>query len=392
MNKFSLPYLGYRPGASGLNLCLICYLNNERIRIPLKIKIPKGEYRDRKYIGQDQEIKAKIKSSIARLTQILIEIRDQRRVAKAEVKRRFSPNNMGEFISFMSIEMKERFAMGVISAATFKAEKVTLSKWMKFAPNLSFSEMTAKKVKAFDEWHLQQLMSKKKPVNQGRGTRFNANKHTKVYTRLAVKKGKLKKCPYKDFSFPKPSGRIVFLEREEIQLLEQHYWDPNCHNTRLLSAFLFSCYTGMSFGDVANLKQEQIEQDRIIYYRRKTANSKRSLKPIYIPLIEPARRLIDHQKFESQYIFDLTSNQVMNRCLKRIMAIVGIKKVVTFHVARHTFATLFLRSGGAIDVLQRLLDHSSIEMTMNYVHLSQGLATGQMESLSGFLELFPRNS
>lgn len=64
-------------------------------------------------------------------------------------------------------------------------------------------------------------------------------------------------------------------------------------------------------------------------------------------------------------------DQKINAHLKEIAKICGIKKVVTFHVARHSFATNFLRLGGTIEKLQELLGHSSITETRIYVHIVQ---------------------
>ena len=63
------------------------------------------------------------------------------------------------------------------------------------------------------------------------------------------------------------------------------------------------------------------------------------------------------------------TDQFMNRELKKISRSLGIRKVVSFHASRHTFATCFLRAGGKVEMLQKLLGHSTINQTMEYVHI-----------------------
>ena len=63
------------------------------------------------------------------------------------------------------------------------------------------------------------------------------------------------------------------------------------------------------------------------------------------------------------------ADQHMNDEIKKIMKVCSINKKVTFHVARHTFATCFLRAGGSVVKLQKLLGHASITQTMIYVHI-----------------------
>src|SRR5690606_23637544 len=85
-----------------------------------------------------------------------------------------------------------------------------------------------------------------------------------------------------------------------------------------------------------------------------------------ISLNQKAKDIINHEPFLFERKFE---DQFINRELKKIATYLGIKKRITFHVARHTFATAFLRAGGKVENLQKLLGHSSLSQTMIYVHL-----------------------
>lgn len=73
--------------------------------------------------------------------------------------------------------------------------------------------------------------------------------------------------------------------------------------------------------------------------------------------------------------------------MKNIAKVVGITKLLTYHVSRHTFATLFLSRGGRVEVLQKILGHSKIEDTMIYVHIIDEISNTQIEQMDGILGL-----
>jgi site-specific recombinase XerD len=88
-----------------------------------------------------------------------------------------------------------------------------------------------------------------------------------------------------------------------------------------------------------------------------------------------ARKIIEFEPllFEKKF-----ADQHINDELKKIMKILKIQKNVTFHVARHTFATSFLRAGGNVEKLQLLLGHSDIKQTMIYAHIVQSDANSEI--------------
>lgn len=90
------------------------------------------------------------------------------------------------------------------------------------------------------------------------------------------------------------------------------------------------------------------------------------------------KKIIEH---DQALFIKKFADQHINDELKKIMKIVGITKVVTFHVARHSFATNFLLAGGKAEKLQRLLGHSSLTQTMVYVHIVEQDANSEIHLL-----------
>jgi site-specific recombinase XerD len=135
--------------------------------------------------------------------------------------------------------------------------------------------------------------------------------------------------------------------------------------------FLFCCFTGLAYVDVKKLRTSQITkgldgEQWIIINRQKTEG--RSA----IPLLPTAIKLI--QKYSNHPLcvnkcmpLPVPSNQKMNGYLKEIAALCGINKMLTSHIARHTFATTVTLSNGVpIETVSKMLGHSSIRQTQHY--------------------------
>ena len=107
---------------------------------------------------------------------------------------------------------------------------------------------------------------------------------------------------------------------------------------------------------------------------------------VKIPLCAQAQRLILDEGNTVGRLFHPCTEQRMNANIKDIAAIAGIKKPLTNHSARHTFATLFIKKTSDVATLQRLLGHSRIEETMVYVHISEENLFGQMKRFEESLQ------
>jgi site-specific recombinase XerD len=105
--------------------------------------------------------------------------------------------------------------------------------------------------------------------------------------------------------------------------------------------------------------------------------TKRYQKTIRFGLSKVALRLLD-DFFKLRLTKSIKAEQTINDDLKLIAAYAGIRKSLTTHVARHTFATTFLTLGGDVVVLKEILGHSRIETTMRYVHVVDKRKTQQM--------------
>jgi site-specific recombinase XerD len=144
----------------------------------------------------------------------------------------------------------------------------------------------------------------------------------------------------------------------------------------MLSIFLFSCFTGLRFSDVTKLKAENIIENFVVFTAEKTGKFQR------VPINKTAQKFIN----PGPIFNEIYTNEYFNRELKNIAKICGIRKVLSFHVSRHTFATNFLVCGGRVEHLQKLLGHYKIEETMIYVHIVENLTNLQVFDMDKILK------
>jgi integrase len=119
--------------------------------------------------------------------------------------------------------------------------------------------------------------------------------------------------------------------------------------------------------------------------------------PVNVPFLKPAQFLLekfsDDDAAERDTVFPYVSNQEVNRSLKIIAEICGIQKYLTFHLARHTFATTgTLMNGVPIETISKMLGHTKISTTMRYAKVTQTKIGMDMNVLQDRLDNGKHNS
>lgn len=160
--------------------------------------------------------------------------------------------------------------------------------------------------------------------------------------------------------------RRGFLTEAELRRMSKAVLPENYGNIR--SMFLFSCQTGLRFGDIQGLKWKDVKRNGnhlyIEFKQHKTDTVER------LPLSSEAEALLRERDKKGEYVFGRESNQHTNSVLKRWKSDSKIKKNVTFHCARHTFCVLLLTKDVPIYTVQRLMCHSDIGTTKIYADLT----------------------
>lgn len=185
----------------------------------------------------------------------------------------------------------------------------------------------------------------------------------KTVLRRAVSEKLLKEYPCEGISIKPTASKREFLSDKEIECLIK----TPMPNRDVCNAFLFSCFTGLRISDLLSLRFENI-QDGLIYFRQqKTQEDIRNKMPVSALKIY---ELMHEIKQGKGLIFKLkmcTSGN--NDYIKKWVRAAGITKHITFHCARHTFATLCLTHNIEIFTVSKLLGHKDLKTTQIYAKL-----------------------
>ncbi len=158
----------------------------------------------------------------------------------------------------------------------------------------------------------------------------------------------------------------------------------------IVDLFLFSCLTGLAYCDIIRLSKEHLVRDNeaeywIEMYRKKTKNF--TERKFHVLLLPEAIELVDRYRndpasSQNGTIFPYYSNQTVNRYLKIIAKEARITKILTFHLARHTFATtVTLENGVPMESVSHMLGHASIRTTQIYSKVKKKKVLNDMTNL-----------
>ena len=204
----------------------------------------------------------------------------------------------------------------------------------------------------------------------------------KKIVRIALAKGWMKKDPFAQIRFHLDPVEREFLEKQELKaMLNKAISIPRLAQVR--DIFCFCCLTGLAFTDVQQLKEEHLVADihGKIWIRKARQKTKNMCN---IPLLDEAQKIIDRYR-EHPYcqthdvLLPVCSNQKMNSYLMELADICGIRKNLSTHCARHTFATLTLASGATIDNVAKMLGHANVNMTRRYAKVLDSSIMRDME-------------
>lgn len=274
--------------------------------------------------------------------------------APAVKRKRGRPKNplKESFLDFMRDEIIKEHTKD----STKRQKLVALDALTRYGKIKTFEDLTPPKLKAWDEW-LREDGTRSDPAVH------NYHKRTKPYVRLAYEKGIIEKDPYSMCHFPrgKSKERRPLTEAELKRLREAELPEKEA---KVRDLFIFAAYTGLAFCDVMEFNfKTMAEQSGDMYFidgsRLKTGTN------FFTPILPPAMEVLQRYDFKLPKI----SNQKANDYLHIIESRLGIKKSMTFHVARHSFATLSLSHDVPIEKVARMLGHTDIKTTQIYAKI-----------------------
>jgi integrase len=361
--------------AGECRVLLTIHIDGQRVRVKsISVKPHYWDLKNRRVKTmhpESSDLNLLLQKDISRANEILVEYRLKQNDLTPEKFKKlyYNPLNLDDFLSWMSAKIEERFVQRDISEGTKAVHNTVVNHLRIFKPKIAFADFDGQYtiLKDFEAYLRKEGLS----VN----TRSKILRSLKSYINLAMVPGVelISKSPFEVFKIEKGDGRIDYLEKEEVQKLEEAYkknWFKAGRHI-VLRNWLFMFYAcGIRLSDFRKIVKQDIQGDRLMV---KMVKLKRKEKVRYLPLSAQALEMI---KESSKYrvkgpIFQKYSEQTERKYLKEIAEACGISTNMTFHLARHTFATLFWQETKDLATLKELLGHEKIETTMVYTHVSE---------------------
>lgn len=214
-------------------------------------------------------------------------------------------------------------------------------------------------------------------------TTYKCMKFFKQVINKAIRAGLITVDPFNGYKISVQRVDRGFLSEDDLKkMMEKEFASKRLEQVR--DIFVFACFSGLAYIDLANLRVDNIQKMFdgrlwIVTHRQKT-NTK-----VTVPLLPPAIKIL--KKYEGKYLdgqlLPIITNQKLNCYLKEIADICGIEKNLTFHLARHTFATtMTLGKGVPIESVSKILGHTNIQTTQIYARITNEKISHDMENLA----------
>ena len=365
-------------------LCMQIFVNGRRLVLPLSIMLSPDNWDQPRERIQFAPSSTLSKIQVSQLNDIVVrasdrvndirhffEMTDQFITAEAFREEFTNENRKNDFFDFSVKELRRLETDGARESSTIRSQMATVNTLRRFRAQLRFGELTFEFVQAFDGWLRRQVSL---------NTVSKHHKTLKMLINLAIKRGIRITNPYKGFRVKRITGNRFSLSDDEVKALQSLYSSKVLQHgyQSILRAFLFSCFTGLRISDISALTWDDIAEKELRFIPQKTKNVNPML--LVVPLNASALTYLPDRGHRTR-VFESFTTQYINRTVKELMKLIGADPSATFHVARHTFASGFLRAGGQVEVLQKILGHRKIETTMVYVHVDSSTMHEQMAQM-----------
>lgn len=290
----------------------------------------------------------------------------------------FGYEKTSSFIVFIENEIKKERQIRNKSEGTISGYDKDLSKLKRYKPAILFSDLTVTFLDGYEIYMRNTLKNKKNTIHR-------SLKFIRTFNNRAIKQGLTDKYPFSKKSLKTENTQREYLLEHEINSLQEFYDNlPDRDQAKkTLQAFLFCCYTGIRFTDAKLLRYKDINNAVLSIRMHKTKDI------VTIPLLDKAKDLLT-LNFDTpsipihpeQLILKVPCNQVANKQLKRSCIKAEIKKNITFHCSRHSFATIAITNGIPIETVQKLLGHRELKQTSIYAKIIDTKVTQDMSMLN----------
>lgn len=264
----------------------------------------------------------------------------------------------------------------------------TLTVLQEFRSGLDFKDLTYTFLRDFEQY----LRERGNAVN----TIAKHMRQLKTLINEAINQGYMHadEYPFKKYKIKQEKGKHEFLTPDELKKIEtvEVEEEPTRH---VRDAFLFCCYTGLRYSDFCQLTPDnfiKINGKQWLYFKSIKTGVEVRL-PLHLLFESKALGILDRYP-DIKGFAALPCNSEVNKQLRKLAGLTNIKKHVTYHVARHTCATLLVHQGVPITTVQKLLGHTSVKTTQIYSEILSSTIVRDLKNVQRKqkVNMFSRNS
>jgi site-specific recombinase XerD len=221
----------------------------------------------------------------------------------------------------------------------------------------------------------------------GQNTAAKFMQRVRTIILIAKSNGWIHADPFANYKLQTEKTEREFLNERELEsIIQKKFTVKRLEQVR--DIFVFSCFTGLAYIDVFNLRDSNIRTafDNTLWIMGKRVKTNVSYR---VPLLDIPKMIIEKYKgsLPGGELLPVITNQKMNAYLKEIADLCGITKNLSFHVARHTFATtVTLSKGVSIESVSKMLGHTNIKTTQIYARITDDKIKNDMAMLAGKLK------
>jgi integrase/recombinase XerD len=290
------------------------------------------------------------------------------------VKSFYTVKDKGDFYEYFDSYCKKKFQTESTADGTQKHYDLTRRRLKEFKRQIRFKDITLSFIEKFDKFVR---------VNLDSGTHgtFSRHKNLKTVLIAACKEGLISYNPYSDFKVKRGKPKYGSLTEEEIDAIEAIDFTEIENGDSLeisRDMFLFACYTGLRSSDVIKLSNKHIFKKHIKIKMEKNKEF------VEVPITSKARKILEKYSGDRNRIFPGRTNQCLNRHLKTIADLCKIEQTITFHLGRHSCATIMANEGINLFIIMKILGHKDIKTTQIYVNPTLNTLVQKMGSVKFF--------
>lgn len=384
-----------RSNLNQLSIYVRITVNGKRSEISLKRSVLQNQWDNTKNRGRGNTEKTRVLNAYLngvnnKLLQCHKELMEEDKIMSSEaVKSRYlgeddNSKTLKELIAYHNGNM-----IHVLKSGTMKNYYTTERYLQKFlrkkrVKDIYLKQLNFRFITDFEQYLRTYKNSKKQLMLSNNGVMKHLERFKKMIN-LATKLEWMHKNPFSQFQLKYDKYDRAYLNERELKLLENTEFKSE-RLQRIKDCFVFSCYTGLSYIDIKELTENNIvkgiDNNNWIYTKREKTDEQ-----VKVPILPKAWTILEKYKAKKELnvttnLLPISSNQKTNAYLKEITKACGIHKNISFHVARHTFATTVMLSNGVpIETVSKLLGHAKLSTTQIYARVVETKISEDIQNL-----------